>query len=238
MSRKAEKKPKGEFPRKAGVFILSSLFRLLLMPRISYESKQAEEYIKSSEPSLIISNHSNWFDPVMMYAITKTYRLSVVTAKEVLSGPKGKALGILGCIPVDRTTMDLVCLRECTKRIKQGEKVAIFPEGRINFDDDNLNPFKAGVSLIAAQTGARVVPVYISGDYRLFGKVRVLVGESVDLSEHFSATPTAAEISEATEYLFERELELKGKLLQSLTEKQLQGLKKYREKFRLTKKEE
>ncbi|MBQ4105768.1 MAG: 1-acyl-sn-glycerol-3-phosphate acyltransferase [Clostridia bacterium] len=212
-----------------GVSLIKYAFCLVWWPRISYESKKAKNDLKKKQ-SIIISNHCYWFDPVMMYVIGHTSKMSVVAAKEVLTGIKGVLLRVLGCISVDRTTMDLVCLRECAKRVSEGEKVAIFPEGQINFEEELL-PFKAGVSLIASRTGTRVIPVYLSGDYRPFGHLRVLVGESVDLSEEFSKVATAAEIASATDVLSKKTSELQQKLYERMTPKQLQGMKNFRAKF-------
>ena len=218
------------FTRALGVFLIKGGFRLVWMPKIRYESQKAKEFIKSKKPVIIISNHCYWFDPVMLYLVAHTSKMSVVAAKEVMAGIKGGFLKGLGCIPVDRTTMDLVCLRECAARVRQGERVGIFPEGMINFEEEML-PFKAGVSLISSQTGAQVVPVYISGDYRPFGHVQVLVGESVDMSGYFSTPATAAEISKATDALYGSVCSLKEKLFASMTPKQRKGVEDFRAKF-------
>lgn len=218
------------FTRWFGVLILKNIFRFLMMPKIRYESENVKALLKSKEPLVIISNHCYWYDPLMFYVISRTSKISVVAAKEVLQGFKGGLLRGLGCIPVDRTTMDLVCLRECASRVRQGDRVGIFPEGMINFEEEML-PFKAGVSLISSQTGAKVVPAYISGDYRLFGHVQVMIGEAVDLSEHFSTPATAAEIAKGTDVLYERMCALKEKLLASMTEKQRNGVDNFRAKF-------
>lgn len=218
------------FTRALGVALIKGGFRLVWMPKIRYESEEARRLIKSKKPVIIISNHCYWFDPVVIYLVSHTSKTSVVAAKEVLEGFKGSFLRALGCIPVDRTTMDLVCLRECAARVRQGDKVGIFPEGMINFEEEML-PFKAGVSLISAQTGALVVPVYISGDYRPFGYLKVLVGEGVDMSGYFSSPATAAEISKGTDALYEKMCALRKKLFASMTEKQRKGVDDFRAKF-------
>ncbi len=218
------------FFRALGVVLIKGGFRLVWMPKIRYESEEAKKLIKSKKPVIIISNHCYWFDPVILYLVARTSKTSVVAAKEVMEGAKGGFLRALGCIPVDRTTMDLVCLRECAARVRQGDKVGIFPEGMINFEEEML-PFKAGVSLISAQTGALVVPVYISGDYRPFGHLQVLVGEGVDMSGYFSSPSTAAEIAKGTDGLFEKMCALREKLFTSMTEKQRKGVKDFRAKF-------
>ena len=229
-------KPKSKFAQGArkffrmiGVVSITTLIRLVFMPRIVFESKQAKQALKKHE-SILISNHCFWFDPLMMYLIGPWGKLSVVTAKEVLEGFKGKLLDVLGCVSLDRDTMDLVCLRECCNRIRQGETVAIFPEGQINFSGELL-PFKAGVSFIAAQTGAPVVPVFISGDYRPFGKVKILVGDAINLKEDFSTPVTAIELENATQRLYNDMATLQHKLHSTMTEKEIEGVKNFRAKF-------
>lgn len=218
------------FVRFTGVFILKNGFRLIWMPKVRYESKEARDLLKTKEPLVIISNHCYWYDPLIFYVISPTSKISVVAAKEVLEGFKGGLLRGLGCIPVDRTTMDLVCLRECAARVREGDRVGIFPEGMMSFEEDML-PFKAGVSLISSQTGAKVVPVYLSGDYRLFGHLQVMVGDAVDLSNCFSTPATAAEIVKGTDVLYDRMCALKEKLFAAMTEKQRNGVENFRTKF-------
>ncbi len=224
------KKAFRNFSRALGVVLISGGFRLVWMPKIRYENENAKALMKSKKPLIIISNHCYWFDPIMFYLVSHTSKISVVAAKEVLQGFKGSFLRALGCIPVDRTTMDLVCLRECAARVRQGDRVGIFPEGMINFEEEML-PFKAGVSLISAQTGALVVPVYISGDYRPFGHLQVLIGEGVDMSGYFSSPATAKEIAKGTDSLYEKMCALREKLFASMTEKQRKGVDDFRAKF-------
>lgn len=218
------------FTRWTGVVILKNGFRLAWMPKIRYESEDAKAILKSKEPLIFICNHCYWYDPLIFYVVSGTSKISVVAAKEVLEGFKGRLLRGLGCIPVDRTTMDLVCLRECAARVRLGDRVGIFPEGMMNFEEEML-PFKAGVSLISAQTGVKVVPVYLSGDYRLFGHLQVMIGEASDLSGYFSKPATAAEISKGTDVLYERMCVLKEKLFASMSDKQRKGVDDFRAKF-------
>ncbi|MGN0452558.1 MAG: lysophospholipid acyltransferase family protein [Ruminococcus sp.] len=221
------------FFRNFGVYTILGLFCSLWWPKLYYESDKAREDAKK-KGTVIIANHSNPLDPVLIFTLAKGKHLSVMTAKEVLTGFKGTLLKIMGCVSVDREVMDLQSMRECERRVKNGEKLGLFPEGRINFDEELLE-FKAGATLIAAHTKAEIIPVCISGDFRPFGHIKLMVGEAIDLTEVLPKVPNALQIASATELLSNRVLELRGKLYAQMSEKELEGMRRFRAKFKQVK---
>ncbi|MDL2248188.1 hypothetical protein LJB89_00650, partial [Tyzzerella sp. OttesenSCG-928-J15] len=57
---------------------------------------------------------------------------------------------------------------------------------------------KAGVALFAVKSGAPVIPVGIKGNYKLFGKMTVNMGEAIDFAEYKDKklrTPQLAELT-------------------------------------------
>ena len=71
-------------------------------------------------------------------------------------------LGKLNAFPVNRSGIDTKALRTAIDYLKRGEAVIIYPEGTRS-NDGRLLPAKPGISLIAAASGAPVLPAFIWG---------------------------------------------------------------------------
>ena len=75
---------------------------------------------------------------------------------------------------------------EATRRLNQGEILAIFPEGTRNRGAEPLLPFKKGTFILAKHTGASIVPLAIKNAGQLWpagqfwprpGTIRVKIGQ-------------------------------------------------------------
>ena len=64
---------------------------------------------------------------------------------------------------VDREGRDLTGTREAIRHVKRGGILGIFPEGGLERPARTILPFEAGVGMIIRRTGAKVLPVVISG---------------------------------------------------------------------------
>ena len=124
-------------------------------------------------PVLLVSDHSSFNDP-MVLAATAQRPLIFLTAREVYEAPYLKSLcQFLQYIPVSRGTQDISAVRSMIRALRQGEVIAIFPEGGIikNREEDG----HLGIGYLALKTGAPVVPTSITWD-----KVRPLtLGKSL-----------------------------------------------------------
>ena len=121
-------------------------------------------------------------------------------AKEELFKNKlfGKILLSFGAFPVKRGKGDVGALRSAIKMLESGEKVAIFPEGTRS-KKDYLKKGKKGAVLIAVKAGVNIIPVGISGGYRLFEKMTVTIGKEISLDEYFENDATTEDFQEITD---------------------------------------
>jgi 1-acyl-sn-glycerol-3-phosphate acyltransferase len=136
---------------------------------------QGTENIPATGPVILASNHRAHVDPP--YLSTVTGRQIYFMAKEELfttNGPFGRLLYRLGGFPVRRGEADRAALRTAISLLKQGQVVAIFPEGTRSFGD-TLLPAEKGFALIAKQTGAPIVPIALEGTHRVLPKGTVLL---------------------------------------------------------------
>lgn len=198
-------------------------------PDIYFESEKAE-FKNLPKRLLIISNHTYWLDPANLAILFRKRLVNSVAAKEIFEHGRGPLMRGLRCIPLDRSTMDLACIKECVTRLKDDQRVVIFPEGQLNLTDEILE-FKAGAALIAMQAQCPVVPVYTSGVYRPFGGLKIMIGNPITYDELFPESLGAAAMVNATSLMQKRMQKLADSLNEKLTDKEKETRLKVRQKF-------
>lgn len=127
---------------------------------------------------VLVANHTQWADPVLVgTALGNQYPLVAMAKKELfqikLLGP---LISALGAFPVDRGTADIGAIKTSLKAVKEGKKLLIFPEGGTKHKAGD--EAKVGAAMIAARTGAPIVPIYISENKKFRSKVYVVLGDA------------------------------------------------------------
>lgn len=127
---------------------------------------------------VLVANHTQWADPVLIgTALGNQYPLVAMAKKELfqikLLGP---LISALGAFPVDRGTADIGAIKTSLKAVKEGKKLLIFPEGGTKHKAGD--EAKVGAAMIAARTGAPIVPIYISENKKFRSKVYVVFGDA------------------------------------------------------------
>lgn len=139
--------------------------------------------IPESGSVILCCNHTSFSDVFLL--ATYCRRQIYFMAKEELFQHKilGWALRRLGAFSVTRTGSDKTAIRVGVDVIERGDIMGIFPEGTRNFEGPPIRA-KAGVALIAASTGAPVLPVsiYREGRFRFFKKTTLRVGDLIPAS--------------------------------------------------------
>ncbi|MBQ5310592.1 MAG: 1-acyl-sn-glycerol-3-phosphate acyltransferase [Oscillospiraceae bacterium] len=121
---------------------------------------EGEENVPETEGVIIACNHRSYADPVL---ITMPMRRPVTyMAKEELFRNKLFAAFItgLGAFPVRRGAGDMQVIEDCVTKLGEGKNVMIFPEGTRQ-KENKVGRIKTGVALIAAKSGAAVLPMGI-----------------------------------------------------------------------------
>lgn len=180
---------------------------LLLRPKKIFMSEKAKEKIRGG--ALIIANHTEFIDPIYLMAVFWYRRHHFIASEEIMDSGAGGFLRACGCIKIDRSNVTMNTMREITDRLKSGQIVSMFPQGRISGDDKAEAGFKSGMTLMAIRSGAPIVPVYIKPRESFFSRLKVVIGERVSVTELYGERPTFAEIDAATKLLYEREKQLK-----------------------------
>lgn len=132
------------------------------------------ENIPADGPAIICGNHRSYFDVVAVsLAVAKTGRaVRFLGKKEVFDAPViGPLATALGGIRVDRGTGSDEPLRAAAEALEAGDLVALMPQGTIPRGRAFFDPVlkgRWGAARLAAQTGARVVPVGIWGTEKVW----------------------------------------------------------------------
>ncbi len=172
--------------------LVSIVFRIVF--RFHVEGREnLTRYKTNGRPFVVCANHLNMFDPlfiIMAYGAGK--RLSVMGKAELFKNPVlGWALRQLNCFPVERGTGDRSALDRGIADIKNGHGMLIFPEGHRG-ESDTMQRVKSGAFMIAAETGADIIPVRMiyptkSRKMKLFGTAVVKIGRPL-LAEDMDLT--------------------------------------------------
>lgn len=137
---------------------------------------------------IIAGNHTCYYDPPLFGAVSKR-RVNCIAQSTLFKVPVLRLImKSLGAISVDRANPEAGTIKLAVEKLKNGEILGIFPEGRrvMNEEEEGKSSEK-GVSLIAKMSGAPVVPFSIIGAKECitfhhkfiprFKKVKVVVGE-------------------------------------------------------------
>ena len=101
--------------------------------RVYYEDKSVQSR-KIKGNAIIISNHFSLFDPVTLCMLFYGRRLRAITAEVLFEKSKlfSWFLNRLGCVKIDRSTIDVSCINKCLQILNDGGVVSMFPEGMIS----------------------------------------------------------------------------------------------------------
>ena len=145
-----------------------------------------KENIPKEGPLILCANHRGYIDgPVMMVSIGRYTRF---LAKVELS--KNPFLNFLAkffdIIFVTRDNKDIVVIKESLKTLKNGQCLALFPEGMRNGLAKGAE-VKDGAAFFAARTGAKVLPCGIKGGKKGNWQITVTYGKPLDFSQYKGA---------------------------------------------------
>ena len=157
------------------------------------------ENLPEEEGVIIASNHRSYADPVRLTMYMK--RPVRYMAKQELFKNKLFSWFItsLGAFPVERGKGDMKVIEKSSEILHSGENLVIFPEGTRS-KTNTVAKGKTGVALIAAMSGADVLPVGIcfEGDHLRFRtKLTIRYGKLIKAEElAISEKHTPAELKQ------------------------------------------
>ncbi len=148
-----------------------------------------EENLITEGPVLVASNHQSFLDPPLIGNLYKT-EMVFLARKSLFKGPATWVYPQWNAIPVDQDRPDMASLKTIIRKLKEGERVLVFPEGARTLDG-TLGEAAPGIGLIAAKSGAPIQPVRISGAREAlprgsgrirFARITVSIGKPIYLT--------------------------------------------------------
>ena len=119
-----------------------------------------EDLFPRSGPVLMTPNHLSLLDGPLLGAIAPRM-LHQLGKIEAFGGLQGKFLRLVGQIPVDRRSYDMLAIRQSIKVLRDGRVLNIYPEGTRGAGD--FGRIRVGVAYLAMVTGAPILPVALLG---------------------------------------------------------------------------
>ena len=152
--------------------------------KIVYKMKiTGRENILKEGPIIYCGNHRNYLDPPIIVVTAKRH-VRFLAKEELRKNPFFAFLGLVfDAIYVKRDSNDITALKSTLKTLKDGECVALFPEGTRNGLKKGED-VKGGAVFFALKSGAKIQPVGIKGGMKSWDKVYVNYGKPIDYSEY------------------------------------------------------
>lgn len=120
-------------------------------------------------PLVIVANHASDFDPPLVSCSVRR-PVSYMAKEELFRVPAlSSAIRLYGAYPVKRGSADRSAIRAAITQLNQGWAVGIFLSGT-RTADGRIPEAKLGAALIAAKTGAPLLPLSLWGTDQIFAK--------------------------------------------------------------------
>ncbi len=203
------------FFRWLGVIMGYPVQLLFFKRRIFFEGAKNRKWKKGGK--LIISNHYCVLDYGLTFFKVFPRQLYAVTAEMVFKSWLGRfGMKFFGGIEANREVKDMGFIEKAAETISKGNLVQIYPEAR-NTPDGKMHEFKPSYILIANMADCKILPIISDGNYGLFKRVSMIIGEEIHLSEIVNAKSTILtkeEVAEANRIIYQKAVELREKLEQ------------------------
>ena len=154
---------------------IAFLFRVWALPFVRWEFRGGE-CAHDHDNWVMAANHRSVFDFPHAIVALRHYDLysRVMVASEFWKMPAYTwAVKAVNAIPVYRKTDPRGSFDAAIRSLKDGDSVAIMPEGGLHWDPDrplDLGRFKSGVSRLAVGSGVPVLPIALVGGERVWTK--------------------------------------------------------------------
>jgi 1-acyl-sn-glycerol-3-phosphate acyltransferase len=134
---------------------------------------RGREHVPAHGPVLIVANHCSVLDPPLIGGVCPR-PLAFLAKAELFRIPGfGGLIRRLGAHPLRRVGADPSALRTAQRVLAEGKALLVFPEGTRG-EEGVLREAKPGAALLAVQSGATVIPTYVSGSGRAWPRGRRL----------------------------------------------------------------
>lgn len=113
--------------------------------------------------TILASNHVSWFDPPLVGGTFRRGPVRTLAKRELFKGPLASAFfRWMDSIPINRRGYDKEAFDAARAALARGENLFMFPEGTRR-PVGQPGPIKGGVGILAQETGAPILPIFVRG---------------------------------------------------------------------------
>lgn len=119
-------------------------------------------------PYVLVSNHSSYFDIILMYPLVPHY-FTIIGKAEIQNWPLFNIFFTKGMnIPVDRRSIKDAhkAYQRAGDELEKGNSMVLFPEGTIPVHVPRMRKFKNGAFKLAIEKQVPIVPVTFTHNYK------------------------------------------------------------------------
>ena len=144
--------------------------------------------IDPARPYLFFQNHTNHLDHCVMYNATSHFKQGVELEAHFKYPVYGAFMRSRGTLPVRPGRLEALAeLRDRVgQELQRGHSLLVFPEGTRSLTG-HLGTLQQGVFWIAQQLGAPIIPVTVTGMYRVMRKGSLLIRPGHDVTVYCDA---------------------------------------------------
>jgi 1-acyl-sn-glycerol-3-phosphate acyltransferase len=152
--------------------LMRSWARIILFAAGVRLTVEGKENIQPNTSYIVVGNHQSHMDiPVLIAALPLPIR--IISKKELFKIPVfGWGMRAVGILEIDRSNRKqaIETLNRAAEIIRQHHlSILAFPEGTRS-PDGKIHPFKKGPIILAINTKISILPVTVSGTYRILPK--------------------------------------------------------------------
>lgn len=157
------------FDKSFRYFLLKATVGQIFLHGFKYKV-EGKEYLPKEGKIILAGNHTGHLDPLIIQMATNRH-LWFITGTPAFRMPVLKHfLRYFNVIPII-PKKGMEALEVGINKLKANEAVVIFPEGKFT-EDGNINKFNRGVSVMAKEANAQIIPFAIHGGFETWGLTR------------------------------------------------------------------
>lgn len=150
--------------------ILASILRRLLARLYKIEVTGRQHLDDLDEKVLVVANHTSFLDALLLYLFLPFPVTFAINTHHYRQWYVRAVKDVVRLFPLDPANP--LSIRTLIQHLNQGERVVIFPEGRITVTGSLMKVYN-GPGLVAIKSSAQVLPVAINGaQYTTFSRLK------------------------------------------------------------------
>ena len=187
--------------------IIKFIFKIAAI--IMYRPKVVEkENLPKDTAAIICPNHVHALDSAVIIAMNKR-KINVLAKEELFKNKFLRFIAdLFGIYPVKPNSKSMESIKISLKLLKKKELLMIFPEGTRNGMAKGVEP-KDGSIKLAIKANVPIIPVGVQGNFKIFRKVKVNIGEPIYYSEYKDEINNKELLDKLTEDLMKKIVELR-----------------------------